>query len=41
MKEYIKMLLHINPELRPDAGQVMKVSYFSLFDDSKNKHLIL
>jgi hypothetical protein len=25
MKEYIKMLLHINPELRPDAGQVMKV----------------
>ena len=28
MKEYLKMLLHINPELRPDASQVMKIPFF-------------
>ena len=26
VREYLKLILHINPELRPDAGQVMKVS---------------
>lgn len=25
VREYLKLLMHINPELRPDAGQVMKV----------------
>jgi SCY1-like protein 2 len=25
VREYLKMLLHINSELRPDASQVMKV----------------
>jgi len=28
MKEYLKMLMHINNELRPDANQVMKVPFF-------------
>lgn len=26
VREYLKLLMHINPELRPDAGQVMKVT---------------
>ena len=25
VREYLKLLMHINPELRPDASQVMKV----------------
>ena len=28
VREYLKMLLHINCELRPDAGQVMKIPFF-------------
>jgi SCY1-like protein 2 len=27
IREYIKLLMHINPELRPDASQVMKVKH--------------
>lgn len=28
VREYLKMLVHINFELRPDAGQVMKIPFF-------------
>lgn len=28
VREYLKMLLHINCELRPDAAQVMKIPFF-------------
>jgi SCY1-like protein 2 len=28
VREYLKMLLHINSELRPDASQVMKIPFF-------------
>lgn len=28
MKEYLKLLIHINHELRPDASQVMKIPFF-------------
>ncbi len=28
VREYLKMLMHINYELRPDAGQVMKVGFY-------------
>ena len=39
VREYLKMLMHINYELRPDAGQVMKVGVCSL-TLSKFKKLI-
>lgn len=28
VREYLKLLMHINSELRPDASQVMKVKEF-------------
>jgi len=28
VREYVKMLIHINSELRPDAGQVVKIPFF-------------
>lgn len=28
VREYLKMLMHINSELRPDASQVMKIPFF-------------
>jgi SCY1-like protein 2 len=28
VREYLKLLMHINSELRPDASQVMKIPFF-------------
>ena len=28
LKEYLKMLLNVTPELRPDAAQFSKISFF-------------
>lgn len=28
IREYLKMLMHLNSELRPDAGQVTKIPFF-------------
>jgi hypothetical protein len=41
VREYLKMLLHINSELRPDAGQVMKVEFWFYEANSKFSGFII